>query len=303
MRVRAVAAGLALAVGLVVLLTNLDSGSSCDGSPSPAGCSTSPSGPSASPTVAPSLGASPAPSGPTSSGLPSPSPIPTITPSPSPVVYTFRDEFDGTRLQSHWGRHWPGIGQATWSRKQTRVHDGILTITARRAGNRYVSDLIDTMGAFQQRYGVFSARVRFDEGTALWPAFWIAQPPNAKQELAEIDGMEVCATPVGATPGNDVSLLHAYVHRADGANVFAQTYRTSNLSGAWHVYTVEWRPDHITFSLDGIEVLTFVSETEIPDVKMVVLFDLAAGGRFCGPIDATSPDTAKLEVDWVRVSR
>lgn len=302
MRIRAVAAGLALAVALLVVLTNLESsGSTCDGSLQSAGCSTSPPAPSAEATAAPSASFAESPSAPPASSA-APTPTQTLTPIPSPAVYTFRDEFNGTRLAAHWGRHWPGIGQTVWSRKQSRVRDGVLTITARRSGSRYVSDLLDTVGTFQQRYGVFSARIRFDEGTGLWPAFWLAQPQNAKHEVAEIDVMEVCANPVGTHDGNDVTLLHAYVHRKDGSHAFADKYRTSNLSGAWHEYTLEWRPDHMTFFFDGMEVYRFESESEISDVKMVVLLNLAVGGRFCGSFTSKTPDSVTMQVDWVRVS-
>ena len=43
----------------------------------------------------------------------------------------------------------------------------------------------------------------------------------AKHEQAEVDVMEVCANPPPDHNGNDVTLLHHYVHRIDGSHAFA----------------------------------------------------------------------------------
>lgn len=227
------------------------------------------------------------------------------TPIPTPPVYTFRDEFNGKTLGAIWGRHWDGFGSTTFSRSQVSVGNGVLTIKARRSGSKYVGGLIDTVGTFTQRYGVFSARMKIVEGNGLWPAFWLAQPQNAQHQQAEIDAMEVCANTVGVEDGNDITLLHHYVHRIDGSRSYAIGYRTDSLAGAWHVYTVEWRADHVTFSFDGVETSTFTlaAAGDVPDMKMAVVLDQAAGGRFCGNTDATTPDVATLQVDWVRVTR
>jgi beta-glucanase (GH16 family) len=243
---------------------------------------------------------------PATPGVPSTPPSsasPTPGPTATPAVYTFQDEFNGRFLARHWGRHWPGFGDTLWSHRQSRVANGVLTITAIRSGSHWLSDLVDTVGTFEQRYGVFSARMRFTPGTGLWPAFWLAQPQNAAHEIAEIDVMEMCANDPGERDGNDVGLLHAYVHRADGKHAFAIGVRVPNLADQWHVYTVDWRADRMIFLIDGVEWTRFESATEISKVKMAVVLDLAVGGSFCGAADQSTPNGSTLEVDWVRVTR
>jgi beta-glucanase (GH16 family) len=233
-----------------------------------------------------------------------PTTVVTTVPSsgPTPVVYTFRDEFKRPGLKPEWGRHWPGFGATDWSSEQISIGGDVLTFTARREGIRFVSGLIDTVGTFEQRYGTFSARIRFTEGGGLWPAFWLAQPQNAAREMAEIDVMEICANPIGANGGNDVTLLHSYIHREDGSVAFAFRLRTATLAGDWHEYSTDWRPDHVSFAIDGVEFARFTDATEVPDMRMAIVLDLAGGGRFCGRADETTPDTATMEVDWVRVT-
>lgn len=258
------------------------------------------------PSDSPVVTAPPMPSSaslpPIASLLPTERPDP--TPTPRPPVMTFDDEFGGTVLKPIWGQHWPRFGKAWWARSQVSVANGLLTIKATRVGSTWVSSLIDTVGTFKQKYGVFSARIRIPEGGGLWPAFWAAQPPSASGDQAEIDIMEVCADPPGGNGGNDVTLLHNFVHDARGNVTFGQRYRTTDLAGAWHVYTMEWRPDYTAFFLDGLEVSRFASSTGTSAVPMVVVLDLAvAGGGWCGVPDATTPRTATMQVDWVRVTR
>jgi beta-glucanase (GH16 family) len=302
MKTRLIAAGLAVAVVLVVVLLNATGGTEpCATGLVPACVATD----SPSPTNQPTDGSSPSSSQPIIS--PGTSPLPSVEPTPEPTaaVYTFRDEFSGKTLKDVWGRHWDGFGTTIFSRSQVTVGNGVLTIKARRSGAKYVGGLIDTVGTWTQKYGFFSARMKIVEGNGLWPAFWLAQPQNAKREQAEIDVMEVCANNVGVRDGNDVTLLHHYVHKIDGSHAFALGYRTANLAGEWHTYAVDWRADHVTFYFDGVETttFTFASDTDVSDMKMAIVLDLAVGGRFCGPTDATTPAVATIQVDWVRASR
>jgi beta-glucanase (GH16 family) len=305
MRTRVIAAGLAFAVGIAMVLTTLSGESgACELAGDPSCAATARPSAQATPTV-PS-----APSAPASS-LPivTPGPTPTATgkpaPSATPPVYTFRDEFTGSTLKSAWGRHWPGFGSTNWLWSQVSLGNGVLTIKARKSGSgsKWVSGLIDTVGAFTQKYGVFSARMKFAQGNGLWPAFWLAQPQNKAEEEAEIDVMEVCANEAGLHDGNDVTLLHHYVHKPDGTHAFALGYRTADLSGAWHVYTADWRADHITFYLDGVETATFTSPTDVSGIKMALVLDLAVGGRFCNVADGSTPKSPTLMVDWIRVTK
>jgi beta-glucanase (GH16 family) len=301
MRTRVIAAGLALAVGIAMVLTSLG-GETSDCVPAGGTACAATARPSA--PSSPTALATPASSLPYETAGQSPSVIETPIPSPTtPPEYTFRDEFNGTTLKSVWGRHWPGFGSTIWLDSQVSVGDGVLTIKARQSGSNWVSGFIDTVGTFTQKYGVFSARIKFDQGNGLWPAFWLAQPQNKAREEAEIDVMEVCAYEAGLHDGSDVTLLHHYVHKADGSHAFALGYRTDDLSGAWHVYGVEWRPDHITFFLDGVETATFTSSTDVSAIKMALVFDLAVGGRFCSADDPSAPKSGTLQVDWVRVSK
>ncbi|HET9850879.1 MAG TPA: glycoside hydrolase family 16 protein [Candidatus Limnocylindrales bacterium] len=228
-----------------------------------------------------------------------PSAPPTTTPrlTPLPSGYTFYDDFDGDALSPSWIQHFDFDGiENTWASSQAAVKDGVLSITASRAGDGWVSQLLDTKTTWTQRYGRFDARMKLPRGKGLWPAFWSYAAGNGRE--AEIDTMEVCANPVGANDGNDVSLLHNTVRWVGGQD--DGDTRGEDLSLDFHVYAVDWRPDHVAFFLDDREVWRFIDREHIPDVPLPLIVNLAVGGSWCGPSDATTPDGAALLVDWIR---
>jgi beta-glucanase (GH16 family) len=229
-----------------------------------------------------------------------PNPLATVpTPAPSSNGYTFDDEFDGPTIGPVW-THDFGFGgtENSWSGGQSSVANGILTITAQRSGDGWVSDVLDTKTTWTQQYGYFEARMKIPEGAGLWPAFWLYSSQRGGQ--AEIDAMEVCANPIGANGGDDVSLLHNTVHwTREGSN--GTRFRTADLSLDFHVYAVDWRADHIAFFLDGVEVWRFTDVAHIPHWPLPLIVDLAVGGSLCGASTALTPDPSVLQIDWVRV--
>jgi beta-glucanase (GH16 family) len=157
-------------------------------------------------------------------------------------------------------------------------------------------DLIDTKTTFTQKYGYFAARMKIPKGPGLWPAFWTYYSASGVE--AEIDAMEVCANPIGTHSGNDASLLHNTIHYSGGSVGNSPGYRTVDLSLAYHVYAFDWRADHISFFLDGVQVWRTTSH--IPTVALPLLLNLGVGGTWCGSPTAAS-DGATMLVDWVRV--
>jgi beta-glucanase (GH16 family) len=226
-----------------------------------------------------------------------PSDRPTSPPTPLPSGYTFYDDFDGAALSPAWAQdfNFPRI-ENTWSMAQASVRDGLLSITANRTpAGGWVSALLDTKSTWTQLYGTFEARMRIPVGPGLWPAFWSYRSGGGE---AEIDTMEVCANPVGTNGGNDVGVLHTTTRWSGGQSGHDTT--APDLADGFHVYGVDWRPDRIVYSLDGREVARFTDPGRIPSAPMPLIVDLAVGGSWCGPSDATTPDGASLQVDWIR---
>jgi beta-glucanase (GH16 family) len=218
------------------------------------------------------------------------SPEPGSTPSP----YTFDDEFDGTTLGPAWDRHFSCCGNlAGLDSTLATVSNGFLSLAVDHRADGWYADLIDTKASFTQLYGTFEARIRIPKGQGLWPAFWSYFSGDGTN--AEIDTMEVCG---GARDGPPASVLHTTVFWSPREKQTRLT-PTVDLSQDFHVYAVDWRPDHVTFSLDGTPVWTFTDANHIPQVPLPLILDLGVGGDFCGEPDATTPNQAEMLVDWV----
>jgi len=246
----------------------------------------------------------PAATPPPAIATPAPTPVPTVaaTPAPAPPpANTFVDEFNGGALdRSTWGSHilpFPGT-ENTFEMGQVSVSDGALRITATRDGGGWRSGLIDTGGTFEQRYGYFEARCWFPEGNGLWPAWWLVRQPGTYQP-EELDVVELLANPVSSGRHPHARIANATVHWQGGMAGYGFDAGVP-LTGGWHVFAMEWRPTHVAFYLDGSEYWRY-SGPNIPSVPMSPILNLAVGGEWAGPSDQSTPSTATMLVDYVRV--
>ena len=189
---------------------------------------------------------------------------------------------------------------------------GSLVIEARRQdyqGRQYTSHRMNTSNKFHVQYGRIEARVKVPKGNGLWPAFWMMGekfltgrpwPYNG-----EIDIMEV----LGRNTTEGYSTLHAPAYNGGGG--YGQKYTTPgalDLANDYHVWAVEWDSKGMRFLLDGREVFyadkNTVETTRGPwiyDQPFYIILNLAVGGDFPGPIDATTPFPSRMLVDYVRV--
>ncbi|GAB7042623.1 MULTISPECIES: discoidin domain-containing protein [Catenuloplanes] len=249
-----------------------------------------------------------------------PTPLP---PQPADPVFpatrlVWSDEFSGAAGGKPDPAKWrvdPGTGQNNEVQYYTNNENvsldgnGVLVLEARRqtAGGRdYTSHRMNTGNTFHVQYGRIEARVKVPKGNGLWPAFWMMGadfltgrpwPYNG-----EIDIMEV----LGRNTSEAYSTLHAPAY--NGAAGYGLKYATVDLSQDFHVWAAEWDSKGIRFFLDGRLVFTAdkatVESTRGPwifDHQFYLILNLAVGGDFPGPVDATTPFPSRMYVDYVRV--
>jgi beta-glucanase (GH16 family) len=231
----------------------------------------------------------------------------------------FNDEFNdpaGTRPSTAKWTYDPGVPQNgevqyyTENSNNAQMNgQGQLVIEARKEasnGREYTSARMNTGGKFTTQYGRVEARIKVPKGNGLWPAFWMMGadfltgrpwPYNG-----EIDIMEV----LGRNTSEAYSTLHAPQY--NGAGGYGQKYATVDLSQDFHVWAAEWDSKGIKFLLDGNQVFyaskATVEATRGPwifDHPFYLILNLAVGGDFPGPIDASTPFPARMLVDYVRV--
>jgi hypothetical protein len=181
----------------------------------------------------------------------------------------------------------------------------------------FVSGRIDTRSTFRFRYGTVAARVRLPAGRGLWPAFW-ALGTGPWPDTGEIDVMENVGEPdwVGAA-------VHGPGYSGESGLVNHRFFDTGEDATGWHVYAATWRPDEITFTVDGRihhrvtrAMVEFFGTWAFDDEKFLVL-NVAIGGTYPFKTNGIrSPyygvagetvtmlreDRARVLVDWVRVT-
>ena len=81
----------------------------------------------------------------------------------------------------------------------------------------------------------------------------------------------------------------------------------ASAGGGLSLFGIDWSPGKIVFTLDGVPYATR-TPASLPaggqwvfDKPFYLILNLAVGGNFPGPPDATTHFPAKMLVDWVRV--
>ncbi|GAA4181721.1 discoidin domain-containing protein [Streptosporangium oxazolinicum] len=254
---------------------------------------------------------------------------PPLPPDPAnpPTTLVWSDEFNGgagTRPDAAKWTQDPGTGpnnELEYYKPENTAMDGAgnLVITARQettAGSscpggpcRYTSGRINTGGKFTFTYGKVEARVKVPKGNGLWPAFWMMGadfltgrpwPYNGEIDILEVLGKDVKTS---------YSTIHAPAYNGGGG--IGSPYTLPNgadFSDDFHVWAATWDSKGIVYTLDGRTVLTLskaqVEATRGPwvfDHPFYIILNLAVGGDWPGPPDASTGFPKQMLVDYVRV--
>ena len=180
------------------------------------------------------------------------------------------------------------------------VSNGVLTLTAKPTdpsiasaigGYDYTSGLINTSRSFSQTYGYFEMSAKLPAGQGIWPAFWLL--PKDGSWPPELDVMEVL--------GKDPTTLYTTSHsNAGGTHTQnGEADRVANMSTGFHTYGVDWQADTITWYFDGRVVHTAATPADMHK-PMYMLANLAVGGSWGGPANATTVFPAEMQIDYIR---
>ena len=210
----------------------------------------------------------------------------------------------------------PGSNTAPCVASQPNAYQdgsGNLVIQARRdSSGNWTSARLKTQGLYQFQYGKVEARMKLPVGDGLWPAFWmlganinqVGWPQTGEQDIMEWVQSYTPTTTSSTTHGPGYS----------GANGIGARYTFPNGGriddGSYHTYGVVWSPNLLQYYRDDpSNVFLTLSPSTIPagtqwvyNNPFFILLNLAIGsGGFPGPTDSSTPATANVLVDYVRV--
>lgn len=159
---------------------------------------------------------------------------------------------------------------------------------------------------FNFTYGRVDVRAKLPEGAGTWPAIWMLSTKIGNNwhpstlgwpDCGEIDIMEHW--------GNDPNVVHGSTHTRSsfGATVNTEEVKRAKVSEGWHVYSLNWSPDQISFLMDGFLFYTYKPTVKNAmtwpfDDPQFILLNVAMGGLY--PIDPSFTQST-MEVDYVRV--
>jgi len=181
------------------------------------------------------------------------------------------------------------------------VSDGVLTITAAPStnlsaswGQPYTSGAITTLHSFAQCYRYFEMRAKLPEGVGMWPAFWMV--PKQHVWPPELDPLEAFGSNGPGGDGGAYSFHNGLVKTGSGGQGSWNGTNGANLYTQYNTFGVDWRPDTITFYLNGQSYASMATPAEFSQ-PMYLLANLAVGGNWAG---APIGETAKLKIDYIR---
>lgn len=151
---------------------------------------------------------------------------------------------------------------------------------------------VDTFG-----YGRFSAEIQLPKGENLWSCFWLVGSGENWPKGGEIDIVESWTNQFGGyykcgipqppylVPSwNTTTNVHweeDYQHRSVGSHRLPIVLSLKRPDNNFVKYEVEWRPNTITFFVNGHRVRTYGYDVaqHLADKKMRVIFDLWTTGK------------------------
>jgi beta-glucanase (GH16 family) len=250
------------------------------------------------------------------------------TPDGSP---TWSDEFDGDSLDlTRWSYRATGSRHdGTLTPDAVSVGKGMLTIKTYTEAGRHYSGMISTQkhgtDGFEQMYGYFEARVKFNSAQGQWSAFWLQSPTigsplrdpstaGVEMDIAEHRARCVTAfppaSPATCNADSDISnrSQRALIWDGYGADSQASVRLSDPVAGlgndSWHTWALRWTPTDVTFYYDDTAIWSTTGP--ISRRSQYIILSSEVGRFFAGAIPAAGygsrqTSTTNMQVDYVRV--
>lgn len=190
--------------------------------------------------------------------------------------------------------------------KNVRIEGGELIIQAHDEflnGRNYTSARIDTLGAFDFRYGTIEIVAKLPRGAGTWPAAWLMPsdpqygpvelgvPPGHRFEFAvngEIDFMEA----IGNVDNEVLHSAHSY-NQLNKATIYSPV-QIDDAYGQFHTYGLIKKPGSLEFTHNGEVITTFTQQSDDPlwwpfEQDYYLILNLAMGGPWAGSNVADFP--------------
>jgi beta-glucanase (GH16 family) len=225
--------------------------------------------------------------------------------------------FHQTQLPN--GTSWYNGELQHYTNNQTNSYcsNGILSITAKKEvltqqnqTKQYTSARLNSKFAF--KYGRVEVRAKLPTGAGTWPAIWmlgknIIEPGGYWTATYGTTNWPACGEiDIMEHWGTNQNVISSAVHHPINGNLGVGEYITNSqykagVSNNFHIYAMEWNTQSITFSVDGINHLTYNPSIKNQytwpfDAEQYILLNVAIE-----PSVSNNFVQSTMEVDYVRV--
>jgi beta-glucanase (GH16 family) len=237
---------------------------------------------------------------------------------PNPNVWTYdtgNSGFGNNELEDYcaWGSS--AAPCSTSNPSEYVGTDSYLHIKAQQpSAGVYTSARLKTQGLFSFQYGRFEVRALVPEAQGFWPAAWLMGnniatvnwPACGEQDVLE--RVDAAATPdwnsgsihgTGFTGGTGLGARYSFPSGATAAQW--HTYGMIWSKGTVAYYVDDPAQPYVTFTTASIGGLSGAVWPFDAGQSNFILLNLAIGGSFPGPPDATTPFPSEMLIDYVRV--
>ena len=229
------------------------------------------------------------------------------------------DEFNGTALNlKNWSFEngdgcpticgWGNNELEYYRPENTSFKNGKMIIEAKKEayGNKnFTSSKMVTRNKKVFKFGRIDFRAKLPQGQGIWPAFWMLPQHSVFgkwPQSGEIDIMEL----IGKDPSKNYGTLH--FGPGPGSTQLGKNIGlpTGIFNDEFHVFSLEWNENEITWFLDGKSFSTF-SKKDFGEINypfnedFFLIINLALGGNWPGNPDINIYKNQLLVVDYVRV--
>ncbi|HEY5380737.1 MAG TPA: glycoside hydrolase family 16 protein [Acidobacteriaceae bacterium] len=189
--------------------------------------------------------------------------------------------------------------------------NGHLVVRAIHNNQLWSSARLNTQSKHTILYGRIEARLRMQPGAGFWPAFWLLGDNRETSHWPDCGEQDIMEWVQKYGPGTTSSTIHGPGY--SGAHGIGSTFAFPNGGriddAQFHIYGMIWSKDRMAFYRDDPSKPYFVVTPANlpPGTKWVynhpfyVILNFAVGeAGFPGSVDATTPHTGTMWVDYVR---
>jgi beta-glucanase (GH16 family) len=95
--------------------------------------------------------------------------------------------------------------------------------------------------------------------------------------------------------------MHAHWEENGERESVGRNWHGPNFAEDWHTFGLDWKPDSLTWYVDGEERWRITDPAQIPHEQMYLITNLAVGGEYTTAPSASTRFPSALEVDYIKV--